>query len=116
MENRKKRKLEVDATCHICGHGYKDGFHAIISFTRAAACDRWCVRFGSCQMKAICSGQDQIGFSSSWTQSMWRAGQNFSYSFGEPGFSEMIAFMARVKLLSSEARFSFKAIGILVND
>lgn len=37
MENRKKRKLEIDSTCRICGLGGEDGFHAVISCTKATA-------------------------------------------------------------------------------
>lgn len=37
MVNRKKRKLEVNATCRICGYEDEDCFHAAISCTRAVA-------------------------------------------------------------------------------
>ncbi|OEL15921.1 hypothetical protein BAE44_0023060, partial [Dichanthelium oligosanthes] len=36
-DNRWKRNLEVDSTCRLCGNGEENGFHAVVSCTKARA-------------------------------------------------------------------------------
>lgn len=37
MQNRKRRNMENDSTCRICGIEEEDEFHAVISCTKAKA-------------------------------------------------------------------------------
>ncbi|CAN6302143.1 unnamed protein product [Urochloa humidicola] len=37
LQNRKRRRMEIDSTCRICGREEEDEFHAVISCTKAKA-------------------------------------------------------------------------------
>jgi hypothetical protein len=37
MQNRKRRHLERDGTCRLCGQEEEDGFHAVIACTKSRA-------------------------------------------------------------------------------
>ena len=37
MQNRKRRNLESDSTCRLCGRGEEDGYHAVVACTKSRA-------------------------------------------------------------------------------